>query len=58
MKAGIGDVSIVVGTGMTLRLPGGGTAHALTLQYKIVTVHITGSSTMDANQPNSIYVED
>lgn len=58
MKAGIGDVSIVAGTGMTLRAPGGGTPYTITQQNRIVTVHITGSSTMDANQPNSIYIED
>jgi hypothetical protein len=58
MKMAAGDVTITAGTGMTAAFPGGATSYTITQQRKIVTVHITGPASVQANEPNTIYIEE
>lgn len=56
MKVSAGDVTIQAGNGMTARFPGGAPTYTITQQRKIVTLHVT--SAFQANEPNSIYLEE
>lgn len=56
MKAGVGDVTIQGGTGMTTQFPTGMPTYTITQQRMIVTIHIT--SAFQANEPNTIYLEE
>lgn len=56
MKVAAGNVIIQAGTGMTAQFPGGGSSYTITQQRKIVTLHIT--SAFQANEPNTIYLEE